>query len=664
MDGLAKGPAVTPPYALQPLDAFAAAQTSVGLVLGAALWLRGLRPRAANLVFLAAIALAVVVPVDLDFLGGIGVVLAPTHVKAMLKMAAAFASLAALRTQRPILASAALAGEAVLWRITDFVTDSDLELAAAHLAFFGLLVGIHWRTLPATATPATTSEVSPAHDAWRDDVAAFLLGTSAGAVANIVLLHGWTDSGDEWANTFQAAVFAKMHAFASVPRCAEAFRSFWVFQYMGRSFAQYTPGWPYFMALFVWLHAPWLAGPASLGLLAAGVSRLGRRAASGFSPGTAPPPREQVRAAGRFAALMILLSSTMLINGASRYPHVFVAATFAWSIEGLFAIATPGLSTRWQWGWGVVLGASASLMLATRPGDGATLGVGLLVYFIYAFVRRRLAWRSILGAGIVAGAVGGLTLVILRLQLGKWLATGYSISQTFYPWVKFVRSVPKANELKWVFPLASGAYCWWPCAPAVGLAGLAALRGRAQRMGFVFFFSFVPFFLFYALLEMGRGSPMGYGPRYELPVVAPMAVGGGVILARLWHAARTRCTSELALDVGGPACLALTAVLLGVVRLAPLVYPPVHTEILVHNRLQEALTHVRLHNAIVFASDGLNNTDPMDLTENLPLDLYPDQDVLIAIDRGPDVVRCVREQYPKRSFYHAIPSSPVRFVPF
>ena len=31
----------------------------------------------------------------------------------------------------------------------------------------------------------------------------------------------------------------------------------------------------------------------------------------------------------------------------------------------------------------------------------------------------------------------------------------------------------------------------------------------------------------------------------------------------------------------------------------------------------------------------------MDLTENLPLDLYPDQDVLIAIDRGPEEERCV-----------------------
>jgi hypothetical protein len=54
----------------------------------------------------------------------------------------------------------------------------------------------------------------------------------------------------------------------------------------------------------------------------------------------------------------------------------------------------------------------------------------------------------------------------------------------------------------------------------------------------------------------------------------------------------------------------------------------------------------------------------MDLTENLPLDLYPNQDVLIAIERGPELVRCVQEHYPNRRFYRALPGPPVQIVPF
>jgi hypothetical protein len=54
----------------------------------------------------------------------------------------------------------------------------------------------------------------------------------------------------------------------------------------------------------------------------------------------------------------------------------------------------------------------------------------------------------------------------------------------------------------------------------------------------------------------------------------------------------------------------------------------------------------------------------MDLTENLPLELYPDQDLLIAVDRGPEAVKCVRESYPQRTFYRALPEFPVRIVPY
>ena len=263
----------------------------------------------------------------------------------------------------------------------------------------------------------------------------------------------------------------------------------------------------------------------------------------------------------------------------------------------------------------------------------------------------------------MAALLGGLTLVILRLQLGRWFQTGYSLAETFYPWAKVAWSLPKPNEYKWGFPLAAGSYCWWPCSPAVGLAGLAALKGRARRLAFVFFLSAVSLVLLCTLTEFGRGFDFGYGPRYELPLLVPMAVGTGVVLADLWTRARAHAVGTSALALGGPAALALAAVVVGVVRIAPYLYPFTYADVHTHNRLKDAIdASTDLHNAVVFGGVGLNTTDPLDLTENLPLDLYPNQDVLIAIDRGPEETRCVQEKYRGRKFYRAIPSEPVRIV--
>jgi hypothetical protein len=81
-----------------------------------------------------------------------------------------------------------------------------------------------------------------------------------------------------------------------------------------------------------------------------------------------------------------------------------------------------------------------------------------------------------------------------------------------------------------------------------------------------------------------------------------------------------------------------------------------------HNRLHDAIDLMSPHNAVVIGGSGLNSTDPMDLTENLPLDLYPTQDVIIAIDRGPEQTQCVQNYFRGRTFYRALPGDPVRLV--
>ena len=67
------------PYTSEPLEAFMAAQTSVGLTLGALLWFRRLAPRVSTVLFGTGIALAVVAPVSGEFLTGVGVRVEPEH---------------------------------------------------------------------------------------------------------------------------------------------------------------------------------------------------------------------------------------------------------------------------------------------------------------------------------------------------------------------------------------------------------------------------------------------------------------------------------------------------------------------------------------------------------------------------------------------------------
>jgi hypothetical protein len=653
------------PYTSQPVDAYMAAQTSAGLVLGALLWSRRMGSRTSTALFSFAIALVVVSRASGEFLTGVGMPASPLHAQNVLKLALAFASVATLLTRRWRLAALALLGEAVLWKVTNYIQDSEGEVAAAHLAFLGLLIGVHWRMLPPDTPPPPVPERPDLRwPVWVDDAAAFALATVLGILTCRLLMHGGTDSADEWGYTFQAALFAKLHAYGSIPRCVEAFDSYWVFAHLGRRFAQYTPGWPLFMAPFVALRIPWLAGPVSFGLLAAGVSRMTRRAAAGFSAGTTPPSAAEVRAASRFAVLAMVLSSTMLINGGSRFPHVFVAAMFAWALEALFTIASDDPSPRDQWRWGATMGGCAALMLSARPGDGATLGLGLFVYFVYALVRRRIGWRAVVVAGALFGVISAGTLVILRLELGTWFTTGYSLAPAIRAWAKPAYSLPKPNEFKWAIPLATGAYCWWPCSPAVGLVGIAALRGRAQRFSFVFFLGYVPLLTLYTMLEFGRGWDFGYGPRYAFVFFVPMAIGTGIAFTALWSHARARAAGTSAIQAASPLAVAALAALLGVVRVAPYVYPYTYADVHAHNRLHDALEREPLHKALVVAGPTVSNTDPLDLTENLPLDLYPSQDVFIAIDGSPDTLRCLHQYYRDRTLYRAIPGDPVRIVPF
>jgi hypothetical protein len=637
-----------------------AAQVSLGGVLTAVALFRSKRPVVATALQIAAIWLTIVAPVEADMLRGLGVTVGPTTLARTLALSTALASAAAVLSRPRWVAVVALVGEAALYAITDFIKESDGELAALHVAWFGLLLGLYRfaETSPAEAVP---SEPVPAQRA-KDDWIMFTLALALAAIVAHVVIQRRFFGGDEWAYTYQAAVFAKGHASGITPPCFKAFQSFYVFERDGRMFSQYTPGWPLFMTPFSRVHAEWLAGPFSFGLLVVGIARVTRRAASGLSRLGDRASEREVHAAAWIAALCTMASSTMLINGGSRFCHVFVCGTYVWSLEALCVI-TSSLEKKRQWWWGLFLGSSAALLLATRPMDGGALGIGLAIYFVYALIRRRVGWRAVAATAIGFAFWGLLSLVLLRLQLGKWFTTGYSLNEIVHPWNRFKMSLPKAHEIKWHVPLATGSYCWWPLAPALGLAGLVRVRRGEARVPFMLTLGIVPLLIAYGLIEWGRGFDFGYGPRYQLPTIIPMAVGAGILLAPMWISAMSRSAYGRALARGGPAAVALAAAILGVVRIAPLVYPWTYQDMLNHNVVSDKIQEMHLHNAIVWIELNTTRSHPLDLTQNYPYKLYPDPSVLVLFDASPQEKQCVKEHFPGRRSFRTSGVNDVTLIP-
>lgn len=502
-----------------------------------------------------------------------------------------------------------------------------------------LLQGAHlaWRTSK-RAAPRLDGAIS-AGTSRRElvvDIATFCVAFAAAlGVSHFVLLR-LGDSGDEWSYTYQAALFAKGRAYGTVPACLPSVRMFWVFWKDDRFFSMYTPGWPLFMTPFVATGVAWVAGPASLGWLVVAVGRLGRRACFALT-------NDRTRACyiGIATALVTLVSSGVLLMGASRYPHVFVAALWATCVELASVLqerAQRGKDTppRGMALPALLLGLGLSWMVAARPAEGVLFAGPLLVCTFTLVWKSPSARKAALFVCVGAIPLGVLSLLVLRLQLGEWLRTGYDLNKVIYPWNTFERSLPSARELKWHLPLVTGGYCWMPLTPALGLAGLLLLRkSRAAAMTWSLGIGSVLCLGFFLTLATGRGMDAGYSPRYQFALVVPMAAGFAAAFAH----ARTRAL------VG--ACV------LGVLSLGaiwPLSMRVATADIRNRNPAQIAAREANLHHAILFLEEGTGTAPPEDTPQNLPFDSYP-PDVVYAIDRGPEARACMRAQFPGHAAY-------------
>ena len=653
------------PYTRDFLDSFMAAQIGAALMMTAVLLYWPL-VRAARTLLLPGVWLSAIATLVAPSLENLGFEPREGTLRFVLLCSATMGSLAALASRRPNVAVVALAGQVPLWLLTGFLKVSDWELAALHMAWLGLIAGVLGRH--AASQPTQGPEAIDEGSYRLHDTLAFVVGTVLAAIVCLSVLHRRDGSADEWGYTFQTAVLAGGHLTAQEPPCWHFLESFYVFHHAGRLFSQYTPGWPMFLVPFFWVRALWLGGPVSMGLLAWGMARLGRSAMRGaWRPGDRRPSARTIRIAGTWAAVLSALGTSLLTNAGSRYTHVYVLALYAFSLEALAQVSTPGLPRHKQILWGIVLGTAAVQGVAVRPADGAFAGIGIAVLFVVAIARRRVDRRALAWASAAAGFWALVLLVILRVQIGRWFASGYAFNTTLRPWngVKF--SWPGPQEWKYGLPLATGAYCWWPTSIPLGLAGLARMRGRAGELVLAMGLSCIPYVIFCMLLDLDqRGVDWGYGPRYLMILVVPAAVGGAVALAPLTVSALQRVSGgRTALSQGAPLALAVFAVVAVWVRIVPLEWATVAEHTREHSALQRAVEALHLQNAIVLAGERTGGLFEMDIPMNLPLDLYPDQDVLLASERNePEQARaCLQSAYPGRRIYLASGRQEVTLTP-
>jgi hypothetical protein len=641
------------PYSDDFPTTFAIAGQCVAATLTAALVARPLRTRLATALFAAGIWVAALYPPTYQ-LSLFLELFPPPPLFYALQTSASLVTLAMVLNGTRWLSAVAVLGQWALVYLATHVLDADYELAQAHLIGYGALFGLHLAA--ERVGPGVFPSLRRRAFVVQDGVIFVVVTALAFYVTNRVFQRV-TFNGDEIANTFQAQVYGHFRAYAPLPPCPSMFENYWVFRHQGRAFSQYPPGWPLFMAPFARLGIVPLAGPVMAGIVAVGVARLSRRAASGLAA-TEQAAGRIVAFAGPLGALSAMLGPSMLLNGASRFSHPMVAACFAWAVESACVVTEPGVPRRRAFGYGLVLGAATSLGLATRPGDGATLAVGVFAYCVYAFIRRRVTLPAILGTALTFLIFGALTVVILRLQLGEWFKTAYSIAAKIHAEAEVKLSWPEPHQFKYQVPLAWGSYTWWPAAPALGVAGLVrALRGRERRVPFMLGVGGLCFVGFYLFVEFGRFSPDdGLGPRYILAVVVPMAVGGAALLAPMFaalvEAIRQRPLLRTpAVTTSVPVAAVVVAALWGTYEIAPHVYPLAAYD---YETFAAPLLKARkkkLRRAIVIVEQKRVAAHVTNLAQNDPFD--PKPDVLFLIKRSAEDEACAKQHFPGRKWYRA-----------
>lgn len=309
---------------------------------------------------------------------------------------------------------------------------------------------------------------------------------------------------DEFAQLWQAHVFADGSLSMPTPAAAKSFIVPFVVDLDGIRFSKYPPGWSALLSVGARLGQAWLINPLLAGLAVWLTFRLSRRYLTGVLA---------------FLAAMLLASSPMflMLSGTFMSHNLSLVMTIAFALAWL-DLLTPITARTRMWCALAVAGGSLGILLLTRPLTGAGVALPFAVFGVSSSEGRR-RWRWLLGAIAGAGVIG------LILPLWQGAVSGDLLLNPYTLWWPYDRlgfgpdigagaagHSPRQAYINTKFSLRAGLhdihgwpYLSWLFLP-LGLWGL-----RRQRGVYPVLAVFPVLVLAYGLYWVGAWL---FGPRY------------------------------------------------------------------------------------------------------------------------------------------------------
>ena len=335
-------------------------------------------------------------------------------------------------------------------------------------------------------------------------------------VISVVIFQDSIVSSDEWSYLIQAHIFS--HGRLAVPSPVQ--REFFDHVHIvnnGRYYSKYPPGWPFLLALGVFLGVPRLVNP----LLGAGTLLLlyaiGKKL---YTPQIA-----------LLAALFALVSPYFLFNTASYFSHT-ASLFFVALLVFLLMRGCEESSSRYFF----LAGLSGSASFLVRPFDQCAVLIPIGLFLGVSLLRKHLGAHHVAWFGL--GHLHGLLLFLFynMLQNGHPLVTGYHVADQWmerwfgpalWMWAYNVSYLWKL--LTWSFPGLPilALYAFFVPAPE---------RVKRWETGLAsIFFALIAA---YATIAFPEGP--GYGPRYYYSGFLAIPLLGAKGCARLFETSPRR----------------------------------------------------------------------------------------------------------------------------
>jgi hypothetical protein len=267
-------------------------------------------------------------------------------------------------------------------------------VAVAGVALLGLLL-----------RPVTLAPLGKKAEQWLLAPSAPTLGLTLGvvaALASIWVSNAVLNRAPALVDGISQLVQGRYFAAGALAGPVLADPEFWQFQYMVSTdtgwVSQYPPGFAALLAAGWWLGAPWLVGPAALGVAVFLTTLIGER----FFP-------DDVIVA-RLGGVLTAVSPVLIFHAAAYMNHALALMLLT------IALYAALRSVEGSWRWSLLAGAAWGAMFATRPYAAVVLGAfAIIVAWLgapgsgamqRAILARRLAGAAAGAAPFLAGVLG------------------------------------------------------------------------------------------------------------------------------------------------------------------------------------------------------------------------------------------------------------------